>query len=208
MDLNILVDSSIPIGEQIKSQIRHSIEMGKLEPSQQLPTVKELASSLKFNYNTVAAAYRALEQEGYLVQNRRAGTRVADVPPRPLENVLLNHLGSRVAQEIKLHQLSVGDVLKTITTQVALDIEAQPLRVAVLAPSPLDAHQAAERTESILGDDFNCIPMTPDHYTSADYHLTVVDPALANALRATADVIPTSTQADSWYSHEFPAGAD
>ncbi|MEM6428231.1 MAG: GntR family transcriptional regulator [Deinococcota bacterium] len=208
MDLNILVDNPIPIGEQLKSQLRHLIETNKLEPSQQLLTVKELAKSLNLNYNTVAAAYRALEQEGYLVQNRRAGTRVADAPPRPLENVLLNHLGSRVAQEIKHHDLNVGDVLKTITTQVALDTQAQPLRVAVLAPSPLDAQQAAERTGSILGDDFTCIPMTPDHYSSADYHLTVVDPVLANALRATADVIPTSTQTDSWYSHEFPAGAD
>ncbi|MEM7738209.1 MAG: GntR family transcriptional regulator [Deinococcota bacterium] len=202
------MNSLISIGEQIKSQIRHLIEAEQLEPTQQLPTVKELASSLNLNYNTIAAAYRALEQEGYLVQNRRAGTRVADTPPQPLEHVLLSHLGSRVAQEIKHHDLNVGDVLKTITTQVALDVKAQPLRVAVLAPSPLDAQQAAERTGSILGDDFNCIPMTPDHYTSADYHLTVVDSALANALRATADVIPTSTQTDSWYSHEFPAGAD
>ena len=208
MNLAITSSSPISINEQIRSQISQLIALEALKPNQALPTVKELSKSLKLNYNTVAAAYRALEQEGYLVQNRRAGTKVASNPPKSSHSTLMTRVSADIAADVMRLELDVNDVMKQVTAQVALNAEKQPLRIAVLSRTPLEAQQAAKRTHAILGDDVRCIPLTPESYNSADYHLTVLDPALATALSASANIIPTQTKQDHWYNHDFPAGAD
>ena len=55
-----------PIYEQVKDGFCQLILSGALPPNYKLPSVRELASSLTINPNTIQRAYRELEAEGYL----------------------------------------------------------------------------------------------------------------------------------------------
>lgn len=57
---------SIPIYEQIKNSFRELIIGGIMPPDEKLPSVRELASKLSINPNTIQRAYAELETEGYI----------------------------------------------------------------------------------------------------------------------------------------------
>ena len=75
--LTIRLDSPVPLAEQIRLGIRREIASGKLKPGDALPPVRQLAGDLGVNFNTVARAYRDLEQEGLVTSVRGRGTLVA-----------------------------------------------------------------------------------------------------------------------------------
>jgi GntR family transcriptional regulator len=56
--------SGIPPYLQLVHQVRQSLLLGYLRAGDRLPTVKEVASDLAINPNTVVKAYRQLEHEG------------------------------------------------------------------------------------------------------------------------------------------------
>lgn len=62
-----------PIYEQIKEQTRELILNKALEEHQQLPSVRELASQLTINPNTIQRAYKELEREGYIYSMKAKG---------------------------------------------------------------------------------------------------------------------------------------
>lgn len=68
---------SKPIYEQIKDGFRKLVISGSLLVDEKLPSVRELASSLAINPNTIQKAYRDLESEGYLYTIAGRGTFVA-----------------------------------------------------------------------------------------------------------------------------------
>ena len=55
-----------PIYEQVKDSFRQLILSGVMRPEEKMPSVRELASGLAINPNTIQRAYRELEQEGYI----------------------------------------------------------------------------------------------------------------------------------------------
>lgn len=55
-----------PIYEQLKEQLRKLIVTGVLKSDEKLPSIREIASSLAINPNTIQRAYRELESEGYV----------------------------------------------------------------------------------------------------------------------------------------------
>lgn len=63
-----------PIYEQIKDGLRHLIISNAIGAEEKLPSVRELASSLAINPNTIQKAYRELEQEGYTYSLAGKGT--------------------------------------------------------------------------------------------------------------------------------------
>lgn len=72
-------ESAAPKYMQIAEQVREFVATGQLRPGDQLPSVRQLASDLGVNVNTVLAAYRALEAEEIVLV--RHGSR-AVVHPR------------------------------------------------------------------------------------------------------------------------------
>ncbi len=74
-------ESGEPIYRQLTRQIKHAITTGALKPGDKLPTVRQLAVDLVINPNTVARAYRELEQMGLLEGGPRRGTFVKFSPP-------------------------------------------------------------------------------------------------------------------------------
>ena len=55
-----------PIYEQLEEKLRRLILSGAIAEGQRLPSVRELASQLAINPNTIQRAYRELEQAGFI----------------------------------------------------------------------------------------------------------------------------------------------
>lgn len=64
----------IPIWEQIVNQVKELVLKGILAPEDKIPSVRELASSLIVNPNTVSKAYQELERQGIIETLRGRGT--------------------------------------------------------------------------------------------------------------------------------------
>jgi DNA-binding transcriptional regulator YhcF (GntR family) len=69
--------SSVPPYEQVKSQFARQIAERTLAVGTRLPTVRQLAADLGLAVNTVARAYRELEEAGLVQTRGRAGTFVS-----------------------------------------------------------------------------------------------------------------------------------
>lgn len=63
-----------PIYEQIKESMRRLILSGALAADERLPSVREMATSLAINPNTIQRAYRELEAEGCIYTVSGKGT--------------------------------------------------------------------------------------------------------------------------------------
>jgi DNA-binding transcriptional regulator YhcF (GntR family) len=75
----IAVDPSSPVPpyEQVRLAIAYEVRSGGLAPGARLPTVRRLATDLGLAPNTVARAYRELEQDEVVETRGRHGTFVA-----------------------------------------------------------------------------------------------------------------------------------
>ena len=103
-----------PIYEQVKDSLRREILTGVLVPDEKIPSVREAASQLVINPNTIQKAYRELENEGYIYSVPGKGSfvgecaeakqsRKAELYEQLDETVLdLSHLGVS-ADEICCH---------------------------------------------------------------------------------------------------------
>jgi len=69
-----------PIYIQIVERIRQQVARGDLQPGDQLPTVRQLAADLRVNFNTVARAYRLLDEAGLISTQHGRGTYVWETP--------------------------------------------------------------------------------------------------------------------------------
>ncbi|WP_225755073.1 GntR family transcriptional regulator [Actinotalea sp. Marseille-Q4924] len=75
--LHIDPSSAVPPYEQVRREVERQATEGVLTPGARLPTVRRLAEDLGLAVNTVARAYRELEQGGVVVTRGRSGTFVA-----------------------------------------------------------------------------------------------------------------------------------
>ncbi|MGM0123484.1 hypothetical protein IGI37_000856 [Enterococcus sp. AZ194] len=80
MLLTIDPHSEEPIYQQIRNQIIIGIAKNELSEDELLPSVRQLADETGVNMMTVSKAYTQLKQEGYIVTDRRLGTKVAKLP--------------------------------------------------------------------------------------------------------------------------------
>ena len=77
MQIQINPASARPVYQQIIDQVKLDIALGRLVSGDRLSTVRDLAATLAINPNTIAKAYRQLEQEGTIVTRAGAGAFVA-----------------------------------------------------------------------------------------------------------------------------------
>lgn len=82
MDLRIDPASAVPISVQVVEQVRTLVASRALRPGDRLPSVRDLASSLRVNRNTAARAYQLLEADGVIETRQGQGCFVADGVPR------------------------------------------------------------------------------------------------------------------------------
>jgi GntR family transcriptional regulator len=81
LTLQLDFHSGLPIYTQIVNQIQSQLVNGILKPGDQLPTVRALALELRVNFNTVARAYRILDEERIISTQQGRGTFIMQIPP-------------------------------------------------------------------------------------------------------------------------------
>lgn len=100
--------STIPIYLQIVEQIEGALMKGELKPGDQLPTVRQLASDLAVNFNTVARAYRLLDESGLISTQQGRGTYILDTPGEEVQQHF-RHEGLKVlAQRYLFEAARIG----------------------------------------------------------------------------------------------------
>jgi DNA-binding transcriptional regulator YhcF (GntR family) len=104
--------SALPVFEQIQTQVVDLIATGAWGAGTKLPPVRALAAQLGVATNTVAKAYRLLEQEGFVTTGGRSGTLVADQHPDASDRVRQE---LRAALQPLLDQgMKTGEVLRLV----------------------------------------------------------------------------------------------
>ncbi|WP_327035854.1 GntR family transcriptional regulator [Micromonospora ureilytica] len=73
--------SGVPPYLQLVQQVQQAVLLGFLRPGDRLPLIREVVESLAINPNTVAKAYRQLEQENLVTGRPGHGTFVNDTLP-------------------------------------------------------------------------------------------------------------------------------
>ncbi len=120
--LNIHLDfgSNDPIYIQIVDQVRLQLTTGELNPGDQLPTVRQLASDLRVNFNTIARAYRLLDEAGLISTQRGRGTYLLDYDEKNESNVRKESLEEQLRRTVQsllrqgYIQEEIQNTLKTI----------------------------------------------------------------------------------------------
>ena len=82
MNLEIDFRSGIPIYLQVVERIKERLAAGQLKPGDQLPTVRSLALELRVNFNTIARAYRIMDESGIISTQQGRGTYILEMPSR------------------------------------------------------------------------------------------------------------------------------
>ena len=131
--LQIDFRSGLPIYTQIVNQVQAQVVGGVLKPGDQLPTVRALAEELRVNFNTVARAYRILDEARIISTQQGRGTYITDVPPpdvtRKLRKEALEALAQRFISE-------------------AMRLEFSKIEISRMVRDQLNAWTASEETES------------------------------------------------------------
>jgi GntR family transcriptional regulator len=73
--------SGLPIYTQIVNQVQSQLANKVLKPGDQLPTVRALAQELRVNFNTVARAYRLLDDAHIISTQQGRGTYIIEASP-------------------------------------------------------------------------------------------------------------------------------
>jgi GntR family transcriptional regulator len=76
--ISVDLRSHVPTYVQIVERVGHLVATGVLKPGDQLPTVRQLATDLRVNFNTVARAYRLLDEAGVISTQQGRGTYVLE----------------------------------------------------------------------------------------------------------------------------------
>ena len=115
--------SGLPIYIQVMNQIESQVLGGTLKPGDQLPTVRAMASELRVNFNTVARAYRLLDEAHIISTQQGRGTYITEIPApevterlrqEMLEALARKYIGEALRLEFSKKEISqmVKDQLK------------------------------------------------------------------------------------------------
>lgn len=122
MEIEIDFRSNEPIYIQIVEQIRQKVASGELKQGDQLPTVRQLATDLRVNFNTVARAYRLLDEARLISTQQGRGTYIWEQPsPETLEqlrNQQLEALTQRYLSEVTRLGFTPEQAAQAITEEL------------------------------------------------------------------------------------------
>ena len=108
---------SAPIYAQIKENLRHQIISGILTPGDKLPSVRELATQLSINPNTIQRAYNELELEGFIISVLGKGNYVSsDFSRDPKKIEKLKDTLRKTVIELRFMGVSDEELEKLIKT--------------------------------------------------------------------------------------------
>ena len=120
--LQIDFRSGLPIYTQIVNQVQTQVASGVLVPGDQLPTVRALAEELRVNFNTVARAYRILDEARIISTQQGRGTYITEIPPpmvtKRLRKESLEALTQRYVSEALRLEFSADEISEMVSEQL------------------------------------------------------------------------------------------
>lgn len=122
LKLQIDFRSGLPIYTQIVNQVQTQVVNGTLKPGDQLPTVRALAEDLRVNFNTVARAYRLLDEERIISTQQGRGTYITEIPPPKvsarLRKEMLEALTETFVSEAMRLEFSKSEINQMVSDQL------------------------------------------------------------------------------------------
>ncbi len=120
--LQIDFRSGLPIYIQIVNQVQAQVAGGILQPGDQLPTVRALAEELRVNFNTIARAYRILDEARIISTQQGRGTYITEIPPPKVTERLrresLEALTQRYISEALRLEFSKDEISEMVRVQL------------------------------------------------------------------------------------------
>jgi GntR family transcriptional regulator len=131
MNLEIDFRSGIPIYLQVVERIKERLAAGHLKPGDQLPTVRSLALDLRVNFNTIARAYRIMDESGIISTQQGRGTYILEMPsPEVIESIrakALEDLTKRYIEDANRLGIAPDELHKILNEQLARQRETDNL---------------------------------------------------------------------------------
>lgn len=129
LTLQIDFRSGLPIYTQIVNQVQAQVVSGILKHDDQLPTVRALAEELRVNFNTVARAYRILDEARIISTQQGRGTYITEIPPPKVTERLrresLEALTQRYIGEALRLEFSKSEIKQMVSDQLKAWKEAK-----------------------------------------------------------------------------------
>ena len=129
LSLQIDFRSGLPIYTQIVTQVQAQVASGLLQPGDQFPTVRALAEELRVNFNTVARAYRILDEERIISTQQGRGTYITEIPPPKVSEKLrkeaLEALAQKYISEALRLEFSKSEIKQMVNDQLKVWDEAK-----------------------------------------------------------------------------------
>jgi GntR family transcriptional regulator len=119
MFLTLHENDKRPIYQQITDGIKALIAGGELREGMTLPSVRQVAGDLGVNLNTVAVAYRQLQDEGFVTVRHGAGAVISSRSARPVEQAELYKPLRTVLTQLVLSGLTGREIVETVREQLA-----------------------------------------------------------------------------------------
>ncbi len=118
LTLRLDFHSGLPIYTQIVNQIQSQLANGILIPGDQLPTVRALAQELRVNFNTVARAYRILDEARVISTQQGRGTYITEIPPPKVSEKLRSESLATLTQRFISEAFRLGFSEREISQMV------------------------------------------------------------------------------------------
>jgi GntR family transcriptional regulator len=116
--LTVDLDAPEPLHDQIVRGLREAIARGRVRVGDRLPSVRQLAGDLAVNLNTVARAYRRLEEDGLLRVRHGQGAVVLSAqvarPDRRAAMAALDRALDGAFAQARLHGLAAADLRRAV----------------------------------------------------------------------------------------------
>lgn len=128
LDFELDFRSGNPIYVQIMNQIQHKIAAGELAPDDQLPTVRQLAAELRVNFNTIARAYRMLDEAGVISTQHGRGTFILAPPSEEAADRRRREDLDRLTEQYLIGANELGfkaDQIRTVFEKMIADLSIE-----------------------------------------------------------------------------------
>jgi GntR family transcriptional regulator len=113
--------NGLAVYDQIVRQMKFAVAQGAVRTGEMVPSVRELARELTINPNTVARAYRQLQDDGVLEQVRGTGLAVTTGGRRSCQGERTRLIRERLANvlaEARQSGLTVEEIESLVRTEL------------------------------------------------------------------------------------------
>lgn len=119
--LEIDPHSGVPVYRQMMDQVKYGVASGALRPSDQLPSVRDMAHTLSVNPTTVVKAYTELQHEGVIELKHGKGAFITAGAPKISEKereALLRRQSRQLAVEATQLGVTAAVVLRILKEEM------------------------------------------------------------------------------------------